>query len=198
MDLIAAGSGAMDLQQLVKEAPLVIFDFDGTLFHIPVDWNRAYEGLSSISREYGHIGNFRSLGEAYIWASKIYRVKDRLVQLQNEFEETGVPGRTEVSAGIAAAKWRLSRDLSCSILSLNTSYTLDRVVGHWGFYPLISIDKVDAPKPDPQGLEMILKAHKKRPEEAVFIGNSNIDMECASRMSVNFIHVEELMEVWFL
>jgi phosphoglycolate phosphatase-like HAD superfamily hydrolase len=187
----------VEIETVLKEAPLAIFDFDGTLFNIPLDWKTGYEALTLIGREYGHIGNFRSLSEAYQWAVKIYRVKERMVQVQNEFEEKGIPERVEVSKGTAAAKWRLSRGLACSVLSLNTSYTLDMVIGHWGFYPLISIDKVERPKPDPQGLELILYAHRKLPEEAVFIGNSNIDLETAGNGSVRFIQVEDIEEEWF-
>lgn len=187
----------MDVERILKETPLAIFDFDGTLFNIPVDWKAGYEILTNVGREYGYVGNFMSLSEAYQWAVKIYRVKERLVQIQNEIEEKGIPKRIEVSKGTKAAKWRLSRGSACSVLSLNTSYTLDRVIGHWGFYPLISIDKVERPKPDPQGLDLILDAHGKRPEEAVFIGNSNIDLETASNGSVRFIHVEDIEEEWF-
>lgn len=187
----------MDIERTLKEAPLAIFDFDGTLFDIPVDWRKGYEALTMIGREHGHIGRFRSLSEAYEWAVKFYRIKERLVEVQNELEEAGIPGRVEISRGAAAARWRLSRGLACSVLSLNTSYTLDRVIGHWGFYPLLSIDKVERPKPDPQGLDLILDVHGKSPEEAVFIGNSNIDMETAESRSVRFIHVDDIKEEWF-
>lgn len=187
----------MDIENDLKNADLAIFDFDGTIFNIEVDWSRAYEALSMMGREYDHIAGFRSLREAHEWASNVYRVKERLVKIQNEFEEEGIPGRIEIPQGVALAKWRLSRGLKCAVLSLNTSYTLDKVIGHWGFYPLISIDKVQRPKPDPEGVKIILDAHGMHPKEAVFIGNSNIDMECAARGTVDFVHVRDIKEEWF-
>jgi HAD superfamily hydrolase (TIGR01549 family) len=186
-----------NIETLVKGSPLAIFDFDGTLYHIEVDWDGAYEALSMIGREFDHIGDFRSLRSAYEWAAGKYRIKERLVALQNEYEESGIPDRVKIQQGMAAAMWRRERGLPNAVLSLNTSYTLDRVLGHKGFYPMISIDKVDRPKPDPEGLEIILRAHERLPEEAVFIGNSDIDSETAARGGVDFIHVADIKEEWF-
>jgi phosphoglycolate phosphatase-like HAD superfamily hydrolase len=188
----------MDIERTLKEAPLAIFDFDGTIFNIEVNWASVYESLSMIGREHDHIGGFTSLRSAYEWAGSVYRVKECLIEVQNEFEEEGIPQREEVVQGVLASKWRLSRGLECAVLSLNTSYTLDRVIGHWGFYPMISIDKVTRPKPDPEGVDIILKAHMKGPKEAVFIGNSDIDRECAARGAVEFIHIDDIKEEWFI
>lgn len=187
----------MDIEKTIKEAPIVIFDFDGTLFNINIDWKEVYERLSWISREYGHIGMFRSLSEAFQWSGGVYRSKERLVDIQTDLEQNGIEKVTEVSGGIKAARWRLDRGLKCSVLSLNTSYTLEKMIGSWGFFPLLSIENVDRPKPDPEGLTIILMAHKKRPDEAVFIGNSDIDRKCAEAAGVPFVHVDEIMEEWF-
>ena len=56
-----------------------------------------------------------------------------------------------------------------------------------------------AVKPDPVHLEAVLKALKVRPEEAIVIGDSVRDMECARRLKVlavgvttGFSSIEEL------
>ena len=187
----------MDRERIVKEAKLAVFDFDGTLFNIDIDWKEVYERLSWISREYGHIGIFESLVEAFQWSEKVYRSKERLVEAQSDLEESGLSTIKEVPQGARAARWRLSRGLSSSVLSLNTSYTLTKVIGHWGFYPIISIENVERSKPDPQGLNMILEAHRCEPGKAVFIGNSDIDRKCAELAGVTFVHVDDIKEEWF-
>ncbi|MFW3146836.1 MAG: HAD family hydrolase [Thermoplasmatota archaeon] len=180
----------------MKESELVIFDFDGTLFSIDIDWKRLYSEMSTVGREYGHVGDFDNLIEAYRWAANVYGAKRRLVEVQDEFESGGISSR-RVDRGAAAARWRLERGKPSAVLSLNTSYTLDAVVGSWGFYPVVTIDKVERPKPDPQGLDMILGTLKLTPGDAVFIGNSDIDRRCARARSMTYVDVALLEEEWF-
>lgn len=187
----------MGSEELVKGAPIAIFDLDGTLFRLNMDWNRVYEKLSWISREYGHIGMFGSLVEAYKWSEQVYRAKERLVETQTEMEEEGLGDLTMISQGSKAARWRLARGQATAVLSLNTSNTLEKLLGHWGLFPILGIDNVDRAKPDPQGVELILKAHGKSPGEAVFIGNSDIDRRCAQAAGVIFVHVDDIREEWF-
>ncbi|MGA1793579.1 MAG: HAD family hydrolase [Thermoplasmatota archaeon] len=187
----------MNIERIIKGSPLAVFDFDGTLFNVNIDWQEVYERLSWISREYGHVGMFRSLSEAFEWSGRVYRSKERLVDAQTDLEQVGIETVTEIPKGVKAAKWRLDRGLKCSVLSLNTTYTLDSVLGSWGFFPIMSIENVERPKPDPEGLLVILKAHKKGPDEAVFIGNSDIDRMCAGAAEVPFVHIDDIKEEWF-
>ncbi|MBN1538951.1 MAG: HAD family hydrolase [Candidatus Thermoplasmatota archaeon] len=187
----------MGPEKLVKEAVVAIFDLDGTLFRLNVDWARVYERLSWISREYGHIGMFGSLVEAYRWSEQVYRAKERLVEAQAEMEEEGLSNITMISQGVKAVRWRLARGKPAAVLSLNTSNTLEKVLGHWGLFPILGIDNVERAKPDPQGVELILRAHGKVPGEAVFIGNSDIDRRCAETAGVIFVHVDDIREEWF-
>ncbi|MGA1848606.1 MAG: HAD family hydrolase [Thermoplasmatota archaeon] len=186
-----------DLESLIKGSEFAIFDFDGTLFRIDVDWAEMYNALSDVGALHGHIGRFRSLREAYQWSNGVYRSKERLIEAQNEMESLGIPGRTRIERGCSAARWRLSRNKPCSILSLNTSYTVDAVVGHWGFYPIVTIDRVVRPKPDPEGLDLILRTLDCGAGEAVFIGNSDMDLMCAEARGVPFVHVDDIKEEWF-
>ncbi|MBN1389630.1 MAG: HAD family hydrolase [Candidatus Thermoplasmatota archaeon] len=187
----------MGPEEAIKGAAVAVFDLDGTLFRLNVDWEKVYERLSWISREYGHVGIFRSLVEAYLWSEKVYRAKERLVEAQAEMEEECLLDISMVPGGVKAARWRLSRSLPTAVLSLNSRNTLEKVLGHWGFYPIIGIENIESPKPDPQGLELILKAHGKGPGEAVFIGNSDIDRRCAGSAGVIFVHVDDIREEWF-
>jgi FMN phosphatase YigB (HAD superfamily) len=185
------------IEELIKERPLAVFDFDGTLYRIDVDWTEMYRALSDVGAMHGHVGSFRSIRDAYEWSSSVYRSKDRLIEVQNDIENAGMKDILRIEKGCRAAKWRLSRGMACAVLSLNTSYTVDAVVGHWGFFPVITIDKVHHPKPDPEGLDLILKTHGQTPGEAVFIGNSDMDSACAGTRGVPFVHVDDIKEEWF-
>ncbi|MFO8050511.1 MAG: HAD hydrolase-like protein [Thermoplasmatota archaeon] len=185
------------MEDSIKNARAAIFDFDGTLWNIELSWQDLYERLTDAGRLYGHVGEFGSIIDAYLWADKMYGARKKMIEVQDEFEQEGLPG-TPVKAGRAAAKWRLKRCLATGILSLNTSSTIERVVGGWGVYPIISIDKVRKPKPDPEGLLKALDVLKCSPGEAVFIGNSDTDRKCARAASVAYVDVTEIREAWFL
>ncbi|MEA3557805.1 MAG: HAD hydrolase-like protein, partial [Candidatus Thermoplasmatota archaeon] len=152
--------------------------------------------LSSVGRQFGHVGVFSTLKEAYEWSGNVYGSRNRLIEVQNEFEMEGLPG-TVVPAGKAAARWRTAKGMRCAVLSLNTSSTIEKVVGSWGFYPIISVDKVNRVKPDPEGLFLALDALGCKPGEAVLIGNSDTDRRCAEAASVDHIDVSAIKEEWF-
>jgi len=185
------------VERTIKERPLAVFDFDGTLFRINVDWKAMYSALSDVGAMHGHVGRFGSLSEAHEWSGSVYRSRDRLIEVQSEIENSGIEGSVGIRNGIAAARWRLSGNLSCAILSLNTSSTVEALVGHWGFYPTVTIDKVHRLKPDTEGLDLILRTLKRTSGEAVFIGNSDMDRMCAKTRGVPFVHVDDIEEEWF-
>lgn len=187
----------MDVEREVKESPLVVYDLDGTLVDLDVDWKGLYFRLSDIAREWGHVGRFDHLLKAYEWVRKRPEVKDIMVQKQSEMESLRIGNYRRVLPGYSSAMWRLKRKKRCSILSLNTSSTIESIFAGRGFYPIVSIDRVERPKPDPMGIENILKATGSDKGEVIFIGNSHIDEQTAESAGVTFIHVGSLKEEWF-
>lgn len=187
----------MNIERMIKDKPHVIYDLDGTLVRLDVDWKGLYVVLSDIANEWGHVGRFDHLLKAYDWIKRRPELKDLFVQKQAEFEAMRLGNNRKIPGGYSSAMWRLKRGRSCSILSLNTSGTVERIFPGRGFYPVVSIDRVDKIKPDPMGISNILKTTGRGREEVIFIGNSLIDEETANAASVVFIHVDELKEEWF-
>jgi phosphoglycolate phosphatase len=81
----------------------------------------------------------------------------------------------------------------------STNHILSRFRLRQFFDAIISRESVLAIKPDPVHLEAALKALKVKPEEAIVIGDSTRDMECARRLKVlavgvttGFSSIEEL------
>lgn len=186
----------LDIEDKIKSSRAAVFDFDGTLWTIHLDWDELYRRFSEVGRSYGHVGEFGSILDAYQWSRKVYRARINLIEVQDEFEKDGLPG-SPVNAGIAAARWRIKKGMGTAILSLNTSSTIEEVLGSSGFYPIISIDKVERPKPDPEGMLLALRTLECGPGDAVFIGNSDTDRKCAEAASIPYIDVTQIKEEWF-
>ncbi len=185
------------VERALKESSLVIFDLDGTLFDLEVDWKGLLNEMAMIAYESRHVGPFRDLVEAYEWCRGRERAKERMLLVQREYEGKDLKKANRLFPGTLAARWRLSRDRMCSIFSLNTSYTVEGLVSSWGFYPVVTVDRTERSKPDPEGLLRAMKVRGVGPDRTVFVGNSERDREAALRAGVMFIDVKDIREEWF-
>ncbi|MGA1822294.1 MAG: HAD family hydrolase [Thermoplasmatota archaeon] len=183
--------------ETLKRAGHVIFDFDGTLFQIDVDWVDLKRTLYKTAEEMGLPGKFGSLRELYALSSGHPQIKRELIDIQTEFELRGRGGAVGIDQGITAARWRLSRGLMCSLCSSNTRSTLMEMVGDWGFHPVVALDDVSNPKPDPEGILRIIGETGMSREDVVMLGNTEFDSEAADKAGISFIDVLNIEERWF-
>lgn len=82
---------------------------------------------------------------------------------------------------IFTGKGRRSLDISIAQLGLDGLFDI-----------LISGDDVTKPKPDPQGLDIIMKQLNSQPQEMLMIGDSDADIEAGIRANVRTVRVD-----WF-
>lgn len=85
--------------------------------------------------------------------------------------------------GIFTGKGRRSLDISLQKLSLNGLFDV-----------MVAGDDVAKPKPDPEGLHWILAHLGIRPDEVVFLGDSDVDVEAGKRAGVHTVGVQWLPE----
>jgi len=190
-------SSAGPTEKALKETALAVFDMDGTLFELVVDWKALLNDLAMIAYEDRHVGPFKDLVEAYEWCRSRERAKERMVLVQREYEGEHLKEARRVVPGTSAARWRLNRGKMCSIFSLNTADTVEGLISSWGFYPVVTVDRTDRVKPDPEGLFRAMETRGVGPLSTVFVGNSPRDREAASRAGVSFIDVKDIREEWF-
>jgi pyrophosphatase PpaX len=183
--------------EAIKKAGHVIFDFDGTLYDINVNWKHLKEILYRKAAKMGLEGSFRSLRELYSSSSDHPVIKSELIRIQTRFEMKGMKDSREIIQGIKAARWRLSRGMGCSICSSNTGSTLAEMVGNWGFDPIISLDDVSRPKPDPEGLLQIIRGLEEPSDDVIMVGNSDFDSQAAERAGIEYIDVSNIEERLF-
>jgi phosphoglycolate phosphatase-like HAD superfamily hydrolase len=183
-------------EKLMK-AGHVIFDFDGTLYQIQIDWKELKKDLYRKARDMGLCDNFRSLRELYTKASSQPEIKNELVLLQTRYEKGGQAKAIRIEHGIKAAKWRISHGLGCSICSSNTRSTLMDMVGDWGFDPIVSLDDISNPKPDPEGILRIINGLDPSIHDVIMVGNSELDSQAAERAGIEYIDVSDIEERFF-
>lgn len=74
------------------------------------------------------------------------------------------------------------------------------------FHPVITSGKVLKPKPDPEGLHIIMRTYGLQPHELAFIGDTSVDMKAAQNAGVRFwaykdanleaeVHIESFWDI---
>lgn len=181
---------------MLMEREMVIFDLDGTLYDLPVDW----AGLKGefnvmIDDELYVEGGY--IMSAYRYADGRGDLKGRMLDLQAGYELARIDESRRVEPGIACAEWRLKRGSRCSIFSMNTERAVDRLVGGCGFHPVVTIDKVKMPKPSPEGLIRLIDMIGMTADDVLFVGNSDRDAGSAAGAGIDYIDVSVIDQEWF-
>jgi pyrophosphatase PpaX len=81
-----------------------------------------------------------------------------------------------------------------AIFSKNTRKVVEKAVQAMGleFDMIVSINDVEKPKPDPEGLENIIKALNVKRERIIYIGDSETDRIAGEKAGVKTVLVSEL------
>ena len=187
---------------MLDSIKLVVFDLDGTLANLPVDW----EGLRAELRRhfqsrYGFDSNFRpfdseieevgqKLGDSAL--REAYQIVERH-ELENIEEVSPVNGALELVQELK------DRGKSLAILSSNTHRAIERALEHLGirehFDIIVGKEDVVKHKPDPEGLILIKDRAGVSGDETCYIGDRSTDMECAARAGACGLSIERALEL---
>jgi len=185
---------------MIKE---VVFDLDGTLKEFNLDIKACRTKIINLLTQRGFSRSLFSLNETafdmlvkvkkYLTAKgmekqEFAKIKDMIFSVVEDFELEAA--RTaKIFAGIPETLKAL-RDMKleialCTISSeKTTNYILKRFHLEQFFDAVITRDSVFEVKPHPKHLEAALDALKVRSQEAVLVGDSVKDIECAIQLNV--------------
>lgn len=147
----------------------VLFDFDGTLFHLPVD-------AAAVRAELG-LGEGDKLGDAlqrYIDEGDQARL-DVVTRHERESVATG-----EFTPGALDAVRRLSATHNVAILTRNSRHAVTDALGEAADDVfIVGREDVSRLKPDSEGIDTILAHFGAKPAESVLVGDTYHDVEAA-------------------
>ena len=167
---------------------LVVYDLDGTLVSLPVDWGAARDDLAADLREYDLDPEDRDL-----WG-----LLDLVESTGHRDRFEAVVGRHEREAAHEAPALELTEELRAhegpvGVCSLNSEAACRIALDRHGLDAdvVVGRDSVGSYKPDPEPLRTALSAIGADATEAVFVGDSERDRVTAERAGVRFRWVEE-------
>ena len=179
---------------------LLIFDFDGTLFRLDVDWNSLRHELHAYFSERGVEITFRPLWE------NIFRAVDSVspgkkkamsdvraivegVEMRNIDKVVEMPGAT------STLKLLKERGFRMAVLSCNGRLCIERTLKKFGvleyFDAIVTRDDEFEIKPSPAAVEHLLKKFGVRKQDAVMIGDGWRDLEVARKSGIMSVIVSQ-------
>lgn len=182
----------------------IIFDFDGTLANtLPI----CYDAFQNVFKEFDdrelsieeilsmfgpsetgiiikNLENSKKEEAIELYYRRYAEKHSHLVKPNLEINEMIKDLKTAgIKLGIVTGKGRRSLDISLDILQLNHFFDV-----------IITGDDVIEPKPHPEGVEKALSLLGVKNNEAMFIGDSDADIEAGIRANVHTVGVQWLPE----
>ena len=182
-----------DILASIEEKNFIIFDFDGTIARLDVDWAAVRQ---RVQREVldGH-----GLDGSHLFIRVLGRLRE-VVGEEAFLKAVGILADAEMEAGCQAIpdgmRWfqhAAERGKPVGIFSLNSRRVIEKFLVDEKVLPaevrIVGFADVRRHKPNPEGLHRLLRDQGAEPGEALFIGDRPDDMEAGRRAGMRTIHV---------
>ncbi len=189
---------------MVKQLKGIIFDFDGTLVYLKVDWGKVRSELADIARRFGVGFNtssvLQSIQDSYnllLQNPETEKEAKRFLHEASEAlfqaESAGLDKATLVPGAREVLEWLAKANIPVAILSNNDSSCVKKAFAKFGLpVPTVIVgrDTVSSPKPSTEGAEFALKFMGLEPSECWLVGDSQPDLEVGKSLGFNVIYMQ--------
>ena len=177
---------------MVEDWEGVVFDLDGTVVHLPVDWDTVAAELAS---ELADLDGTAMAHDTWDYLD-LAREADSLDRAERVIAQHEIVGARQ-SERLPLADYVEDVDVHVGVCSLNCeqacrvaleTHDLERSVD-----AIVGRDTVSNWKPDPEPLRAVIDELGVSPESSVFIGDSPRDAATAAPLAVSFRDVEDML-----
>ncbi|MFA9518497.1 HAD family hydrolase [Halopenitus sp. H-Gu1] len=166
----------------------VVYDLDGTVVRLAVDWNAVAEDVIGIYVEHAVKPPSEGIWEL-LGAASEYGLESAVEATIAEHERNGARDSRRLPIADVLGSERASRTAICS---LNSEDACRIALQQHGLSDHVSAvvgrDTVGSHKPDPEPLLAALDAISAEPDRSLFVGDSKRDARTADRAGVEFVH----------
>ncbi|MBN1133887.1 MAG: HAD family hydrolase [Methanosarcinaceae archaeon] len=189
------------MQQLldsIKSSDLVIFDLDGTIVYMNVDWSKVKKELSD------HFYNSYGIKESFNpMLTAIEKMIDKF-GIDTRFEIYNILKKHELNAienstfneYIVTLIRNMPLEKKLAIFSTNLHETIESILEKVGllvrFEYIVGLEDVRYTKPNPEGINNILDHFKVNNSKALFIADKFIDFEVGKSCNIKTYDVKNL------
>lgn len=183
----------------IKDAKVIVFDLDGTIADLDIDWNGMKEELKNHFFDVLDVKiEFTPLHQTIEEISNKFGdwTKEEVYKILRRYELNGIenskPDIKMIKFVEAIYKYK-----KLAIFSTNTRETIVRSLKKFDVYDffgfIVGYEDVKNLKPNPEGLNLILTHFGVFPSEAVFIGNDKKDFDCGNSVDITTLNVKNLI-----
>lgn len=170
----------------------IVYDLDGTLVTLDVDWGQARADTVTALREHDIDARDQSLWvllERSVTEGFDHLVERELSAHEHEGARTStvLPAAEALPHSVPTGVCSLNCEAACR-LALEV-HTLDEHVD-----AVVGRDTVETWKPDPDPLLETVQRLSVSPDTAVFVGDTERDARTAERAGVDFMYVDEVLD----
>lgn len=166
----------------------ILYDLDGTLVRLAVDWRAVEREIATVLREAGADPDGLVTWEL-LDAADGAGVRERVESILTRHERTGA----REAERLQLADELLTDEVPTGVVSLNAESAVRIALETHslleGVDVVVGRDTVDTRKPDPEPLLAALDALSVPAEAALFVGDSDTDEQAATRAGVAFRRV---------
>ncbi len=186
-----------------KEITTVLFDFDGTLVQLNLNFPEIYREVYSIVKRYGVDPTlYQDLFLIELVETITEKLKEHNPEEAKRFnkEAEGFLRKREVAAAQEAEvvpgagqtlKILKEKGIRIGIVTRNCKEAVKIGLGKndFAYDLLLTRDDIRPVKPEPHSLEKALKVLKSKPEETIMVGDHPIDIRVGKRVGVKTVAV---------
>lgn len=166
----------------------VLYDLDGTLVRLAVDWTAVEQEIATVLRTAG-VDPEDLVTWDLLDAADAVGIREEVEGILSRHEREGARRADRLPLADAL----LDDDVPTGVVSLNAEAAVRIALEKESLLDAVDVvvgrDTVDARKPDPEPVLAALDALSVAPEDALFVGDSDTDEQAAHRAGVAFRRV---------
>jgi len=159
---------------------VVIFDLDGTLIHLPIDYNKVRFEIAEILK----VKNVDSISNALLNIGEEIRVK--IFKLLDKYEVDAIQNMREIKEGIKI--YNIFRDKIRCLVTLQGNLAVKEIVKITGLsFNLIVTREFSLNRCEQ--LKAVIRMFNVDPREVLFVGDKENDKKAAEKIGCSFLFV---------
>ncbi len=182
----------------------ILFDLDGTLFDLNVNWGQIKEHFKVYTKQKFNAclpsnrfyANFKFIERNYGLDELIYYMEYLKAQEIDTAKKLIPTPRWLANTGIHQIKNLIPKNTIFGIISSNFHDTVKIIIRNHKMENLFSIilgrDDVENAKPSPEGISKVVNRFKLHPNQVLYIGDVMSDKTAALEAGVHFIYEQDL------
>lgn len=187
-----------ELRKIIEKNSIqyCIFDFDGVLFKLKTNYHKLKRELIDYSKGNNWFKEFES-----IWvdinsiidevnSDRKQNVRDSFVSIIQKHEIAAIDQAELIPGSQEAIDYLNNKNIGYSILSRNSKTLIKKLIEKsFSYQPdnIIAIEDVNKPKPDPEGMKLILDDLEVDIKDILYLGDTSHDVKLAKQFNLPIV-----------